>query len=443
MTVFDLDGTGSSHVDFDLLMVATGAKPADGGIEGMELEGDLLAAVLEDAERLRHAVGSGEVKRAVVVGAGYIGLEMAEVLQRLDIAVTVVTSAWVMEKTLDADIGELIAEKMRSMGIEVITDTKVEHMTGRNGHVAEVGCDRPELPADLVVVGLGTRPDVELAEAAGIPLGPTGAIAVDDRQRTGIDGVWAGGDCGEAKHRVSGRPVNIHLGTVANKQGRGGRDQHRRGRHAVPRRARHGDNQGERSRDSPHRADRAPGADAGLDATSATAEGTTTAGYWPDAAEMSIKVVVERGSGRLLGAQIVGAPGAGKRVDVFATALWNGMAADDLAWTDLAYAPPFSGVWDLIPSMRAGGRRWLTSVRGPHRHHAGCAPSRCRVVRGGTGSATGVSTTLTAAEVIEVFDGDSFLATSTVRRRRCGSSGSTPRSGVSVWPTTLARHWSS
>ena len=115
--MFDLDGTGSSHVDFDLLMVATGAKPADGGIEGMELEG-IYSLRCSRMPRLRHAVGSGKVKRAVVVGAGYIGLEMAEVLQRLDIAVTVVTSAWVMEKTLDADIGELIAEKMRSMGIE-------------------------------------------------------------------------------------------------------------------------------------------------------------------------------------------------------------------------------------------------------------------------------------------------------------------------------------
>jgi NADPH-dependent 2,4-dienoyl-CoA reductase/sulfur reductase-like enzyme len=355
VTVFDLDGTGSSDVDFDLLMVATGAKPADGGIEGMELEGIYSLRVLEDAERLRRAVGSGQVKRAVVVGAGYIGLEMAEVLQSLDIAVTVVTSAWVMEKTLDADMGELIAERMRSMGIEVITDTRVEHMTGRNGHVAEVGCDRLELPADLVVVGLGTRPDVELAGAAGIPLGPTGAIAVDDRQRTGIDGVWAGGDCGEAKHRVSGRPVNIHLGTVANKQGRvaginiGGGDIRFPGVLGTAI-TRVNDLEIARTGLTERQA-----ADAGLDATSATAEGTTTAGYWPDAAEMSIKVVVERGSGRLLGAQIVGGPGAGKRVDVFATALWNGMAADDLAWTDLAYAPPFSGVWDLIHiAARAG-----------------------------------------------------------------------------------------
>ncbi len=355
VTVHDLDGSGSSHVGFDLLMVATGARPADGGIEGMELDGIYSLRVLEDAERLRRAVGTGQVRRAVVVGAGYIGLEMAEVLQGLGVAVTVVTSAWVMEKTLDPDMGELIAEKMRSMGIEVITGTKVEHMEGRNGRVARVGCERLELPADLVVVGLGTRPDVELAEAAGIPLGPTGAIAVDDRQRTGVDSVWSGGDCAEARHRVSGRPVNIHLGTIANKQGRvagidiGGGEMRFPGVLGTAI-TRVNDLEIARTGLTERQA-----ADAGLDAISATAEGTTTAGYWPDAPEMKIKVVVERGSGRLLGAQVVGGPGAGKRVDVFATALWNGMEASDLAWTDLAYAPPFSGVWDLIHiAARAG-----------------------------------------------------------------------------------------
>ncbi len=355
VTVYDIDGAGSSHVGFDLLMVATGARPADGGIEGMELEGVHSLRVLEDAERLRKAVGANGVKQAVVVGAGYIGLEMAEVLQRLDVAVTVVTSAWVMEKTLDPDIGELIARKMQGMGIEVITDTRVKRMEGQNGHVARVGCDGLDLPADLVVVGLGTVPDVALAEEAGIPLGPTGAISVDDGQRTEVDGVWSGGDCAEALHRVSGRPVNIHLGTVANKQGRvaginiGGGDVRFPGvlGTAITR-----VNELEIARTG---LTERQAADGGLDAVSATAEGTTTAGYWPEAAEMKIKVVVERGSGRLLGAQIVGGPGAGKRVDVFATALWNQMTADDLAWTDLAYAPPFSGVWDLIHiAARAG-----------------------------------------------------------------------------------------
>ena len=145
-------------------------------------------------------------------------------------------------------------------------------------------------------LGLEPGPIPGLAEAAGIPLGPTGAIAVDDRQRTGIDGVWAGGDCGEAKHRVSGRPVNIHLGTVANKQGRvaginiGGGDMRFPGVLGTAI-TRVNDFEIARTGLTERQA-----ADAGLDATSATAEGTTTAGYWPDAAEMSIKVVVERGS---------------------------------------------------------------------------------------------------------------------------------------------------
>ncbi len=173
VTVHDLDGSGSSHVGFDLLMVATGAQPADGGIEGMELDGIYSLRVLEDAERLRRAVGTGQVRRAVVVGAGYIGLEMAEVLQGLGVAVTVVTSAWVMEKTLDPDMGELIAEKMRSMGIEVITGTKVEHMDGeKRPTLRRWAANASSCRPILSLLGWGLRPDVELAEAAGYPTWP-------------------------------------------------------------------------------------------------------------------------------------------------------------------------------------------------------------------------------------------------------------------------------
>ena len=187
-----------------------------------------------------------------------------------------------------------------------------------------------------------------LAEQAGIPLGETGAIAVDDHQRTKVEGVWAAGDCAEATHVVTGTPVNLHLGTIANKTGRvaginlSGGDTAFAGvlGTAITKVcdleiARTGLRESE-------------AIDAGFDAVSATVSGTTSAHYWPTAAPVTVRAVAERGTGRLLGAQIVGGPGAGKRIDVFATALWGRMSAEDLAWVDLAYAPPFSGVWDII-----------------------------------------------------------------------------------------------
>jgi NADPH-dependent 2,4-dienoyl-CoA reductase/sulfur reductase-like enzyme len=160
--------------------------------------------------------------------------------------------------------------------------------------------------------------------------------------------VWAAGDCAEARHRLTSRPVNYHLGTIANKAGRvaginiGGGDATLPGvlGTSITRVC------------DVEVASTGLAVDdaiaAGFDAVAGTARGTTTAGYWPDAPEMTIRAVAERHSKRLLGAQIVGGAGAGKRIDVFATAIWNDMSAEELAWTDLAYAPPFSGVWDLI-----------------------------------------------------------------------------------------------
>jgi NADPH-dependent 2,4-dienoyl-CoA reductase/sulfur reductase-like enzyme len=199
-----------------------------------------------------------------------------------------------------------------------------------------------------VVLGLGTRPTVGLAKAAGMTLGPSGAIAVNPRMRTTHDGVWAAGDCVEARHLVSGRPVNYHLGTIANKQGRvcginiGG------GYATFP---------GvlgtavskicdvEVARTGLSEVELRP---LGLEWESATVDSTTRAGYFPGAAPIRTKVLAERRSGRLLGAQIVGREGAAKRIDVFATAIWNGMAVDEMVNLDLSYAPPFSPVWDPV-----------------------------------------------------------------------------------------------
>ncbi|MFO7548254.1 MAG: FAD-dependent oxidoreductase [Acidimicrobiia bacterium] len=347
VTGVDVDTGMMFEEGFDQLMVSTGTVPFRPPIDGIDLPGVYGLHTLDDAALLRR-VADGSPGRVVVVGGGYIGLEVAEAFLHRRWEVTVVESeASVLARTLDADMGDRVIGAMRRMGADVRSETMVRCIQGPD-RARAVGCDDDAIPADVVVLGLGSRPQVELAAGAGIALGPTGAVAVDDHQRTPTDGVWSAGDCAETRHRITGRPANFHLGTVANKTGRvagvnlGGGDASFPGvlGTAITRICElEVSSTGLRVSDAEV---------AGIDAVAATVEGTTAAGYWPEARPMAIRVVAERSTGRLLGSQIVGGPGAGKRIDVFATAIWNEVSAEELAWTDLAYAPPFSGVWDLI-----------------------------------------------------------------------------------------------
>lgn len=353
--VADLDGGGRFSLGYDQLMIATGARPLRPPINGADLPGVYGLHTLDDAALLRAAADRGP-GNAVIVGGGYVGLEAAEAFHSRGWKTTVLTSGEaVLDRTMDPDLGGLVVEAMEKMGIRVVTGTRVECINGRE-RVTSVGCDDETHPAEVVVLGLGFRPEAGLAREAGVGVGDTGAVAVDDRQRTDRDGVWSGGDCAEARHLLTGAPVNYHLGTIANKAGRVAGINIGGGEARFP-----GvlgtavtkvcdleiSSTGLRASDA---------AAAGYGAVTGEARGTTTAGYWPAASPMTIRAVAERGTGRLLGAQVVGGPGAGKRIDVFAAAIWSGMTAQDLAWADLAYAPPFSGVWDLIhiAARRAG-----------------------------------------------------------------------------------------
>jgi len=275
-------------------------------------------------------------------------LETAEAFHHRGFQVVVLTSGEaVLDRTLDPDLGHQVVEALEDMGITVVTGTRVSCINGSTS-VESVGCGPETFPANLVVLGLGSRPETELAAAAGIPIGDSGAIAVDKRQRTDIDGIWSAGDCSQAIHRVTGQPVNYHLGTIANKTGRVAGINIGGGNAEFP---------GVLGTAITKVCDleiastgltSATARQAGFQIVIGDARGTTTAGYWPTASPMAIRVIAEEPTNRILGAQIVGGPGAGKRIDVFATAIWNEMTASELAWTDLAYAPPFSGVWDLI-----------------------------------------------------------------------------------------------
>jgi len=345
--VRDHDGATTFETGFDQLLVSTGARAFVPPMPGKDLDGVHTLRTLGDAAALRSIadVGSGS---AVIVGGGYIGLEVAEAFQVKGWKVTIVEGLpHILSRTLDPEMADQVAEAARDMGIDVLTDAMVSEIEGTE-RVTGVSVGEERITADVVVLSIGSKPVVELARDAGIPLGETGGIAVDDHQSTGIDGVWSAGDCAEALHRVTGKPMNLHLGTVANKTGRVAGINITGGDLAFPGVLATAITKvheleiattGVRSSDA---------VEAGFDAVDVTVKGGTAAHYMPNSEPMTIRATAERGTGRLLGAQIIGGRGAGKRIDVFATAIWDAMTADTLEWVDLAYAPPFAPVWDLI-----------------------------------------------------------------------------------------------
>lgn len=341
---------------FDELMLATGAKPVRPDLPGIDAHGIFGVQTLDDGLAVRAFLEQHEPRRAVVVGAGYIGLEMAEAMCGRGIDVTVIEAGASPMHTLDPDMGEMLVDAMRSFDMTLRLGEPVTGFDTDDGRVTGVVTSETTVPADIVILGLGVRPDTDLARAAGVPTGPSGAVAVDRSMRTAIDGVFSGGDCAEKFHRVSRERVAIALGTHANKEGRTAGINIAGGYATFP-----GvvgtavtkicDTEIGRTGLGEHDA-RA----AGYQPLTVAVDSTTRAGYYPGARPIRTKIIAERGSGQLLGAQIVGEEGAAKRIDVLAMALWHQASVDDLMNTDLSYAPPFSPLWD--PVLIAARKAW-------------------------------------------------------------------------------------
>ena len=349
------DGTGVEP--FDQLVYATGSVPMRPPVPGNDAPGVFGVQTLDDGADLIAALdAAGPQARVVVVGGGYIGLEIAEACRRRELAVTVVDRSATPMGTLDPDVGTFLADAVRGLGIELVLSDGVERIVVTGGRASGVVTrSGRELPADVVVLGLGVRPAVALAEAAGLPLGPSGGLVVDQRMRTPVAGVWAAGDCVESTHRLSGQRVVVALGTHANKQGRvaginiGGGYATFAGVIGTAITKICG-LEVARTGLSSREADLA-----GYAYVTTVVDSTTTAGYLPGAPPIRLKVLAERRTGRLLGAQVVGEQGSAKRIDALAIAIWNGMTVEQMVSLDLAYAPPFSPVWDpvLIAARKA------------------------------------------------------------------------------------------
>ena len=325
--------------------MATGAVPRRPDLPGQHLPHVHGVQTLGDAAALLDRVQAPESRprRVVVVGSGYIGLEMAEAFVRTGAAVTVLEDNEEVMRTLDPDMGALVSRAMRDMGITVRTGEPAIAISEAAVHTPD-----GEIPADLVVLGLGVLPNSGLAKEAGITTGTRDAIVVDRQQRTSVPGVWAAGDCCQSMHVVSGRPVHEALGTVANKQGRVAGINIAGGYATFPGVAgtavtRICELEIGRTGLSEHEA-----TEAGFAFVVSTVSTTTVAGYLPEAAPVTVKLLAEKGAGRVLGVQILGGKGAAKRVDVVAALFLAHGTADDLLGLDLGYAPPFSSVWDPL-----------------------------------------------------------------------------------------------
>ncbi|MFH8991187.1 FAD-dependent oxidoreductase [Streptomyces sp. NPDC017940] len=361
----DLASGAEEWTSYDKLVIATGARPLRPDLPGIDAPGVHGVQTLDDGQALLDTLGDTEGRRAVVVGAGYIGVEMAEALLRRGYEVTVVNRGEEPMATLDPDMGRLVHEAMTGMGITMVNDTEVTAIrTGDDGRARAVAAGDDEFPADVVVLGMGVVPETELARVAGLPLGDHGGLLTDlsMRVRGPVAGgaIWAGGDCVEVLDLVSGRERHIALGTHANKHGQVIGSNVGGGYATFPGVVGTAVSKvcdleiartGLREKDA---------RSAGLQYEAVTIESTSRAGYFPGAATMTVKMLAERRTGRLLGTQIVGREGAGKRVDVAAVALTARMTVEQMTALDLGYAPPFSPVWDPV---LVAARKAVAAVR--------------------------------------------------------------------------------
>jgi NADPH-dependent 2,4-dienoyl-CoA reductase/sulfur reductase-like enzyme/rhodanese-related sulfurtransferase len=360
----DLATAREEIYSYDKLVLATGAVPVRPQVPGLDVENVFVIRQPRDSLDIMAALESRQPQRAVLVGAGAIGLEMAEALVDWGTEVTVIEALdQVFPGLLDSEMGALLHRHLEFKGVKVHTGEKVTGFgSDEENRLSRVYTDKGEYPAELAVVAVGVRPNVDLARQAGLTIGETGAIKVDQELRTSDPDIYAGGDCAESFHRLLNRPVFMSSGQLANIQGRiigtnltGGR--------AVY--------QGMVGTTVAKVFDYTVGATGlteaaarreGFEVVSALAPGLDHAHYMPDAQFVGLKMVGDRATGRVLGVQVAGPGDGAKRLDVAATAITLGATVEDLTQLNLGYAPPYSVAIDLIVNAAQVVQNKLTGV---------------------------------------------------------------------------------
>ena len=345
-------GDDTQPLKYDKLVIAAGGAPA-AALPGADGPGVFHCNDMAGALALRRFLEERRPQRAGVIGGGYIGLEVAEALRRRQLEVTVLERSQTLLEDIEPEIGQWVGERLAANRVGLELNAPVSAIeSGRTGPVTVLFGDRQAFSADVVVLATGLAPRAELAARAGVELGPTGGIRTDDRQQTNLASLYAAGDCTETRHLVTGAPAYVPLGTTANKQGRVAGENAAGGRATFP---------GVVGTLVTKVFELEVGK-TGLSEAAARAAGFSPLGVSIDSISQAkylagkplrAKLVVDRGSGRLLGGQLAGAEGAARRIDVLATALTARMTLADFVHLDLGYAPPFGPVYD--PLLVAAG----------------------------------------------------------------------------------------
>ena len=353
--------SGDLELGYDQLVIGTGAAPVVPPIPGIDLPGVHVVHTMDDARSLRAAVDDG-ARRIVLIGAGYIGTEMADALAHRELEVTIVEMAPAVLTTFDPDLGAAIGDRLAERGVRVVCNTTVDRVDDGEDGLVVYGSPDLRVEADVVLVAVGVRPESRLAADAGVTVDGRGAIVVDDRMRTDVDAIWAAGDCVHTHHRLIPDPVYLPLGTTAHKQGRVA------GINAVGGDAAYAGSLGTQAvkvldrvaartglRNDEARA-------AGYDPLSSTVEVDDHKAYYPGATKLTVRITGDGRTGRLLGAQLIGTYGAevSKRVDIVAAALQADALVSSLCDLDLSYTPPLSSPWDPV---QVAAHQWIREHR--------------------------------------------------------------------------------
>ena len=348
VSVKNLESGEEFEETYDKLILSPGARPAQPRLPGTGIEKLFTLRTVEDTFRIKEYVDGNHPKSVVLTGGGFIGLELGENLKELGMDVTIVQRPKQLMKPFDADMASFIHSEMRKKGVNLILGYTVEGFEEKDGGVDVLLKDRKPLHADMVVQAIGVTPDTHLAKEAGLELGIKESIVVNDRMETSVPDIYAAGDAVQVKHYVTGQDTLISLAGPANKQGRIIADNICGGDSRYP------GSQGSSVIKIFDMTAAVTGINetnarkAGLDVDTVILSPMSHAGYYPGGKVMTMKVVFEKETYRLLGAQIVGYEGVDKRIDVLATAIHAGLKATQLKELDLAYAPPYSSAKDPV-----------------------------------------------------------------------------------------------
>ncbi|MCY0878239.1 MAG: FAD-dependent oxidoreductase [Firmicutes bacterium] len=347
-----------SRIRYDRLIVATGARPIRPPLPGVDSPRVFFLHSMEDSFRLETFLTSAKPRSAVIIGAGYIGVEMADALTRRQIQVTLVEQAATVLPTVHEELGEMLQDHMHSHGVRVRTRARVTALEDGEDGIFVHGEPDWHVETDLVLVAVGVSPDTALARAAGIAAGIRGAIRVDRYMRTSLPDVWAAGDCVETYHRLLGSNTYLPLGTTAHKQGRIAGENAVGGRRAF---------EGSLGTQVVKVFDWAIGRTglteaearhAGFYPLKASVTDWDHKVYYPGATPMTVALIGDRSTGRLLGGQIVGhwQGQVAKRLDILATTLHHQATVESLNDLDLSYTPPLRSPWDPV---QQAAQKWL------------------------------------------------------------------------------------